>query len=141
MIHLLSSWSTNRWNMTFYGLFLPILSTSSIFYLLSSSSKVDSVRLWSTDLRCRFQLYDYLVWLIVLQDGLLGIKHSMVLCLNELLTANSSNWEKRKRGRKEEKKIKRIFLMRQWIWIIDKCCCTFRNLGGTVQRNVLIEVC
>ena len=148
IIHLLSSWSTNRWNMTFYSLFLIILSTPSIFYLPSSSSKVDGVHLRSTGPRCRFQLYSYPVQLIVPQDGLLGIEHSttwvwlsdnstsvsfsMVLCPNGPLTANLSNWEKRRKGREERKKIKRFFSMEQWIWTIDKCCYIFRNLEDTV---------
>ena len=91
--------------------------------------KNDGVRLRLIGLRCRFQLYGYPVQLIVSQDELLNIEHSiiwvwlsdnltsvsflMVLCSNEPLTANSSNWEKRKKGREEEKKIKRFFLMRQ----------------------------
>ena len=101
------------------------------FYLLPSTflPKSDGVHLRSTGPRCRFQLYGYPVRLIVSQDGLLGIKHSimwvwlsdnltsvsflMMLCLNGPLTANPSNWEKRRRGREERKKIKRFFSMKQ----------------------------
>ena len=143
-----------------YNILQSFLDNSLYFFYLLPSTfllKSDGIYLQSTGLRCRFQLYGYSVQLIIPQDGLLNIEHStiwvwlsdnltsvffsMVLCPNGPLTANPSNWEKRRKEREERKKIKRFFSMRQWIWTIDKCCYTFRNLGGTVQRGILTEIC
>ena len=130
---ILWSFSAN----SLYSFYLP----SSIFlqswrrsFMINRSQIQVSVERWLFHRMSFWVLSTVLqVWL---SDNSTSVSFLIVLCLNESLTANSSNWEKRKRGREERKKIERFFSMKQWIWIIDKCCHMFRNLGGTVWMGL-----
>ena len=107
-IHLLPFWSTNRWNMTFYSLFLLFFWSSSVFtfYLppfkswqhlfMINRPQMQILTVWLLHTVNYFTGWtsEYCVYSIMwiwLSNNLTSLFFSMILCLNEPLTATSSN--------------------------------------------------